>query len=141
MPSITCEKVCGIGLRARATEGFGAKGCSASTAPRTPPGPSVAQNAASAVNRAYERITDSILDLPDVPSGGMLYVTWNDLGPRAQLIATTKKNAKGESVCSRTSTLAPFGSRVFSFSAGPPPDAGGIDERLARNIAGWSLAR
>jgi hypothetical protein len=57
--------------------------------------------------------------------------TWIDLGPhgKARLIATTKKNAKGESVCSKFSTLGAFGPRVFSFWA-DPPDAGGLDERL-----------
>jgi hypothetical protein len=38
----------------------------------------------------------------------------------ALLIATTLKNAKGESVCSRTnSTLAPLGSRVFCLASLP----------------------
>jgi hypothetical protein len=42
--------------------------------------------------------------------------TWIDLGPlgKARLIATTLKSAKGESVCSKFSTLGAFGPRVFS---------------------------
>src|ERR1022692_3549212 len=69
--------------------------------------------------------------------------TWIDLGLfEPSLIATTKKSAKGESVCSRTfrpwRLVAPG---FFLCRCRPPsPDAGGFDERLAQNTAGYSFA-
>jgi hypothetical protein len=60
--------------------------------------------------------------------------TWIDLGShgKARLIATTLKSAKGESVCSKFSTLGAFGPRVFSF--------GPIRRMLEDSMSVWSTA-
>src|SRR6516165_9008126 len=55
--------------------------------------------------------------------GDNISLTWIDLGLWARLIATTKKSAKGESVCSKTfRPWTPLASRVFCCRA--PPFAG-----------------
>ena len=66
----------------------------------------------------------------------MIGETWIDLGflPSPANCNHEKKSAKGELVRpNEFLTLAPLGSRVFVFLGVPPPDAGGYDERLARD--------
>jgi hypothetical protein len=67
----------------------------------------------------------ALLEYPEIE-------TWIDLGPngKARLIATTLKSAKGESVCSKFSTLGAFGPRVFSF--------GPIRRMLEDSMSVWS---